>query len=124
MKKLLSIIVLGLLLSGNAKAETNEIITKVTHKVYRELLNNNPQKADQYVYTLWTGIMMANVASNIHSKTKLFCMPKKLALNPDNIHDIIMKEIQVSVKYENYDESDSEVVISLMRGLMKTFPCK
>jgi hypothetical protein len=124
MKKLLGIIVLGLLLSGNAKAETNEIIFTLTHKMYRELLNNDPQKADQYVYALWSGIMMANVASKVQNKTKLYCMPKKLALNPDNIHDIIMKQIQVSVKYENYDENDSDVVISLMRGLMKTFPCK
>ena len=124
MKKLLGIVVLGLLLSGNVKAETNEIIFTLTHKMYRELLNKDPQKADQYVYALWSGIMMANVASNVHNKTKLYCMPKNLALNPDNIHDIIMKQIQVSVKYENYDENDSDVVISLMRGLIKTFPRK
>ena len=124
MKKLLGIVVLGLLLSGNAKAETNEIITQVTHKIYREWLNNDPQKADEYVYALWSGIVIANVASNTHNKIKIFCVPQKLALNPDNIHDIIMKQIQVAKKYENYDESDSEVVVSLMIGLMKTFPCK
>ena len=76
MKKLLGIVVLGLLLSGNAKAETNEIIYQVTNKIYREWLNNDHQKADEYVYALWSGILTANVASDINNKIKIFCPPK------------------------------------------------
>ena len=106
MKKLLAIIVLGLLLNGNAYSFYN-------YGEYKKMLREDPKSLNEYVYGLGSSLTTFGFDKG------QYCPPKSLRINTKNY-------ISISNDYANSSNApDDELVITLLYvGLRITFPCK
>ena len=118
MKKLLGIVVLGLLwcnisfasellirgfITGIEKGKDNEIIQKY---IEGNLLG------------IYSGFMMSIARNDIKS----FCVPEKLYINVENLIDFVEQQIEIDKERGLYDESHP-IAFVLMNSLERTFPC-
>ena len=120
MKKILLIITVSLLFSGNVHAdlmmgkyiENRSSSNKEMHKVM-----------DISIKLIEEGIAMANVELDYTKRKKLYCQPETLAFNSKNIASFLDHQIQ---KFKDKGRSIDKfpVAMILMKHLKETFPCK
>ena len=67
------------------------------------------------------GIQIANVAERRVKAPALYCAPESLALNVDNLVDIIRRTIANAPPGGVSD--DDQLALVLLSGLAMTFPC-
>ena len=121
MKKLLGILALGLLLSGNANAKT------ITVEMHLSAISTNNKSLQNIVKErlvgVYYGFQTSNVELNSTKREKIFCAPEKLGLNVDNLIRFLNDEIkELRNKGANIDKFPIEAI--LMNNLVKVFPCK
>ena len=121
MKKLLGIVVLGLLLSMNANART------ITVEMHLDAISTNNKSLQNIVKErlvgAYYGFQTSNVELDSTKREKIFCEPDKLGLNVDNLIRLLNDEIkELRNKGANIDKFPIELI--LMNNLVKVFPCK
>ena len=119
-KKLLSILVLGLLLSGNAYAE----LSMGTYIKNKSSSNKELHEVmDISIKLIEEGITIANVELDYAKRKRLYCQPKTLAFNSKNIASFLDHQIKI---FEDKGLSIDEFPVSMiiMKHLKETFPCK
>ncbi len=89
---------------------------------YSEFRENVPQ-FENYLVGVGRGIFYANVLLATQGKPKLFCMPKKLALDKDIILSLIDQEIRNPPSGKPFPkETTVEMVMAF--SIARRFPCK
>ena len=122
MKKLLAIIVLGLLFSGNASA------APLTLKDYKLLKDTDVMNL--YIEGLlqgskWTNAMTKSLNKDAKKLKRVFCPPTDLVLELANAKTIIDRTAEDLSKDMNESEHDKVPIVQvLLLGLDKVFPCK
>ena len=122
MKKVLGIIVLGLLWCNVAAAD-------MTVKLYKQYKNSSDKilrdGAESYINGVGKGIFWANIVTQVdNGKGKgLYCQPDKLALHAENYLDFVEREIEFQKK-ENLLNDDDNIELLLVMHLIRIFPCK
>ena len=117
MKKLLGIVVLGLLLSGNAYSK------EITIQGYIDGKNHENMQIQRYVQGNVDGIYSGLAVSNALRDKKLFCVPSGLEFNTENLMNFIDNEIEIS-KSIGFYKPNHPIAFYLEQSLEKTFPCK
>lgn len=120
MKKILLIITVSLLFSGNVHAdlmmgkyiENRSSSNKEMHKVM-----------DISIKLIEEGIAMANVELDYTKRKKLYCQPETLAFNSKNIASFLEHQIKI-FKDKGRSIDKYPVAMVLMKHLKETFPCK
>ena len=121
MKKLLGIIILGLLLSGNAYALTNKTFldyknsTKLEQKKVKDMVNT-------YVLGAANSYLVVNAKLQLKGENKLFCQPGDLSLNLNNYLTFIEEQLAIEKKSETY-KAELPLAATLLARLTKVFPC-
>lgn len=120
MRKLLTILALGLLTASVSEA--------ISLKDYLVIKNDTEPIAkyaiDLHIGGMGEGVFAANVAAG-RKNAWLFCPPTTLALYPDNYVRILNETIDRSIDTETfrtYQDHDGLGVLLLI-GLQRTFPC-
>jgi hypothetical protein len=122
MKKLLGIVVLGLLLSGNAYAGA------LTLKDYKLLENSDAM--DLYIEGLlqgskWTNAITKKNNEDTKNLKRAFCPPTEMVLELANAKTIVNRSIEDLSKIYTETELESVPIVQvLLLGLERTFPCK
>ena len=80
MKKLLALIVLGLLLSSNAHASW-------TYLQYKKIYIENKKLAQTYLWGVMTGYRVANAA--LPENQQHYCIPENFKLTLQNVENIV-----------------------------------
>lgn len=117
MKKLLSILILSLLLSGTAFAK------EITIQGYLDGKNHENIQIQRYIQGNIDGIYSGLQVSNALGVKKLFCVPEGLEFNTENLMNFIDSQIEIS-KSINFYKPNHPISFYLQQGLEKTFPCK
>jgi len=77
-----------------------------------------------YINGVGDGLVTANLEAGTKTGA-LFCQPPKFALNIDNYVQILDSVIKfVSAKAPPAELAETPIVVLLLEGLEKTFPCK
>ncbi len=122
MKKLLSVIVLGLLLSTS-----NVSARHITVSDYLKFMNSNNKQIKQHMNIVLIhieqGFATANVELEYTKKDKIYCQPVNLDLNAANLTKFLNDEI-VLMQKNGHNIDDFPIEMILMRHLKKQFPCK
>tara|TARA_A100000164_G_scaffold106761_1_gene93997 strand:+ start:98 stop:484 length:387 start_codon:yes stop_codon:yes gene_type:complete len=122
MKKLLGIVVLGLLLSSN-----NVLAGSITVSDYLKFINSDSKEMKQHMNIVLIhieqGFATANVELEYTKKDKIYCQPVKLNLNAANLTKFLNDEIKF-IKKNGHNIDDFPIAMILMRHLKKQFPCK
>ena len=121
MKKLLGIVVLGLLLSGNANAGG------ITVKVYLDAMSRNNKELttmiERNLMGINSGLMYANTELRFEKRKQVYCQPEKLAFNSQNLVRFVNDEIKfLKDKGANLDKVPIGMI--LVMHLKRVFPCK
>ena len=122
MKKLLSIVVLGLLWFNIGSDGT------LTLKDYKQL--NNTDVMDLYIEGLlqgskWTNAMTKELNKDTKNLTRVFCPPTNMVLELANAKTIIHRAAEdLSKDYTGSEFDNIPIVQVLLLGLERTFPCK
>jgi len=122
MKKILAILVLGLLWCNTVFA------TPLLYEDYRKFKDETT--LDIYIDGLLSGARWTNAASFIlNSENKkfqrLFCPPADVVIDLANAKTIIERSAQKELKEKSESEVDNVTIIGLLLlGLEDTFPCK
>ena len=120
MKKILGIMVLSLLLSGNAYAE----LSMGTYIKNKSSSNKELHEImDISIKLIEEGIRVANVELEYAKRKRLYCQPKTLLFNSKNIARFLDHQIKI---FEDIGLSIDEFPVSMiiMKHLKETFPCK
>ena len=114
MKKLLGIVVLSLLLTGNAHS--------ILYKDYKKRIETHPIEIDAFLTGLLRGILLYDgfLKASDRYKNPLFCTPRYL-LNIDEAKKII-SDTANSKSYIS-EPLDVDVTFILTTGLRKKYPC-
>jgi hypothetical protein len=122
MKKLLSVIVLGLLLSTS-----NVSARHITVSGYLKFMNSDNKVIKNHINIVLIhveqGFATANVELEYTNKDKIYCQPINLHLNAANLKKFLNDEIQLMQK-NGHNIDDFPIEMILMRHLKKQFPCK
>ena len=116
MKKLLGIIVLGLLLSGNAYASKS-----LSYGNYKKDPNN--KSYIEHLKSVESGISWMNIEVD---DQKIYCQPEKLEVTFGNIItaiDLGIKDLQ-SINYTKEEIDKVPIEFIMIKGLRILFPCK
>ena len=115
MKKLLQIIVLGLLLSGNGYASKTLIYSN-----YKK--NPTNESYIEHLKSVESGISWMNGEDN----PKIYCEPENLEVNIGNITTAINLGVKQFKKlnYTNTEIDKRPVEFIMLQGLKVLFPCK
>ncbi|MBZ5632014.1 MAG: hypothetical protein LAO55_02695 [Acidobacteriia bacterium] len=113
--------VLLVALSGTARADY-----KV--KQYRQIMASNDETTialfKSYLVGVGKGLAWANTGFRLNGSSQLFCVPAKMALLPENILDILARQIKEASTTMTEAELSEEWVEPLMLvGLENAFPC-
>ena len=109
MKKLLAILVLGLLLSSNAYADN------WTYLFYKQKYVEDRTAAKAYLWGLQTGYRVGQQAAG----AKSYCMPENFSLTLENVENIIDDQAK---RMNNADGEWLPIIFHL--GMVHTFPCQ
>ena len=95
-----------------------------TLKDYQELreLEGSKQTVADYLSGLGNGIFWANVATEVRTGTKLFCMPDKLAISHGLTESLLDQEILKPVGDKPYKD-DTPIELILVKSFVARFPC-
>ena len=118
MKKLLGIIVLGLLFSGNAYASGKSL-----------MYGSYKKDPDKKVYTEHLRSVESGMSwMNDENKDPIYCPPGELTLNIGNINtaiDLGVKKLQtIKVPYTDEEIEKLPIEFIMLKGLKVLFPCK
>jgi hypothetical protein len=95
--------------------------SEITFSVYDKVKND--KDFEYYITGVGVGYVYANVELQLNNRPKLYCQPNSLSLGPDNYRSILDEEIKFQSKMR-----DIPAIVSLetllLRGLIRTFPCK
>ena len=122
MKKLLAIIVLGLLFGGNASA------APLTLKDYKLLKNTDVMNL--YIEGLlqgskWTNAITKKLNKDNKNLKRAFCPPTNMVLELANAKTIIHRAAEDLSKVYTGSEFDNIPIAQVfLLGLERTFPCK
>jgi hypothetical protein len=96
---------------------------EITVKDYRQQMSLADRRMlEIHMAGLGTGIAWANAQAE-RFKTPLYCPPGKLAIQTENYIDIINRKIKESSERIPASHDHTPIVMLLLDGLMKTFPC-
>ena len=115
MKKVIAILVLGLMLSGNAYA------TSLSYKKY----NEDPERYLGYVVGILEGVSWVNIIQKNISKKEFYCAPKDFYLSYEKGLEILKEEVArarsdgLTMKEIN----EQPVGMLITNGVKDTFPC-
>jgi hypothetical protein len=125
MKKLLVIVVLGLLFSGNSYAG-------IDVGTYLKARENKNEKANQFIddniMGIGTGIFWSNVSiksglGKANGEKPMFCSPPKMALTKDNYINFLDSEIKFQ-KELGVDNEKTDIGMMIIFHMRRIFPCK
>ena len=121
MKKILLLITVSLLFSGNAFALTNKTFlqykksTKLEQKEVKDMVN-------AYVLGAANSYLSANAKLQLKGENKLYCQPGDLSLNLDNFLVFIEEQLIIEKKNNTYI-AEMPLALTLLKRLIKVFPC-
>tara|TARA_Y100000389_G_C17105721_1_gene338159 strand:+ start:215 stop:586 length:372 start_codon:yes stop_codon:yes gene_type:complete len=120
-KKLLSILVLGLLLSGNAKADN-----PMKYGEFKELIQSDYNIAKWYVRGLNSGNLFYSTFSTIYlpDNKRLFCQPQNLKITIKYSIKVIKDEAERLQKNTQEDIDDMSVPLLFILGMQEKYPCE
>ena len=121
MKKLLGIVVLGLLLS------TKTIFADITVDKYLLAMGSDNKKLHEIIEKnlmgINSGLMYANTELRFEKRKQVYCQPEKLAFNSQNLVRFVNDEIKfMKDKGANLDKVPIGMI--LVMHLKRVFPCK
>ena len=118
MRKLLGILVLGLLWCNVSYA--------LTYKSYKDLLSNNSKILNAHIQGMLNGIQGANTfskANNLYKDQGLYCPPENLAITFENAHQLLKDQVERDLE-TGINNEDELILVLLTQALAFTFPCK
>ena len=117
MKKLLTIIVLGLLWNNSGYAKS------INYGYYKK--NIDDKFIIEHLKSVQSGMDWIQTDSSLENSL-LYCPPKKLIVNIDNIKNAIDLSIDEfkELNYTNKEIDELPVEFMLVQGLKILFPCK
>ena len=119
MKKLLGIVVLGLLWCNVGVAD-------ITVEFYLKAMTGENEKVKEIIRRnligINSGFMYANAELNALKKKKLYCLPKKLIVNKEMLVSFLNAEIE-SYQDKGMDINKIPIGMVLLESLKKLFPC-
>ena len=121
MKKLLGIVFLGFLLSGNA---ANSFMN---YGEFKEIIKSDSATAENYIYGLSSGVRTYETFMKKYApdSAKFYCIPPQLELTTENSINIINNEAErLQTKKPEENINDVFVPFLYMWGMQKTFPCE
>jgi hypothetical protein len=120
MKKFLGIVVLGLLLSGNAYAGG------ITVKVYLDAMSRNNKELtamiERNIMAVNDGLMYANNELKHSNQERVYCQPPTLAMNTKVLIGFLDAEIEDYLK-RGVDVGPVPIGMLLVKSLKRNFPC-
>ena len=94
-------------------------ISAMTWEHLLKIKKTEPVLANFYLQGLMDGVQISNIGFYYRNKLRLYCPPENLALNSDNLTQIIE---DYQKKYSTRNTEEVSVVASL--ALQEAFPCK
>lgn len=91
-------------------------------KSYRELTKAESPEMAAYLTGVGTGLFWANAALQARNQQPLFCMPEKLAVDPNLIKSLLDQQIKNPGSGKPYAD-DKQIEIILLVSFMSRFPC-
>lgn len=86
---------------------------------YLQKLNDSTARV--FMIGVGEGLITANVNAKAQGKQQLYCAPDSLVLTNERMHQLVMSQFELLPREEALKLDASQLLI---RGLMKTFPCK
>jgi hypothetical protein len=108
------IFVLIIIVSGVSPAYSD-----VRFKDYEKL--KNTQEFKLFISGVAEGVGLSNMILDTQGNKKIYCQPSNVTMSADNLLGILQREIDENAKLFN---SDTLLGLILIRGLVKTYPCK
>ena len=102
---------------------TSEAITIKDYKVFKK---QDPKGLEAYVLGIFNGISTSNVWAerrNLFSNKGLYCIPRELVLNVQNIMTLIEEQHQIDIQNDIANLYEQRVSILLIHRLESVFPC-
>ena len=93
--------------------------SQVTFKDYEKL--KNTQEFKLFIAGVAEGVVLSNMVLEKQGNKKIFCQPSNATMSGDNVLNILQREIDENAKLF---KSDTLLGLILIRGLVKTYPCK
>ena len=120
MKKLLGIIVLGLLLSGNVYAG-------ITADIYLEGRASKNETVDELldaaIMGIGTGIFWSNISIKANEEKPMYCSPPNMSLTNQNYINFLDREIKYE-KNRGTLSGTEEIGMLIIRHMRRIFPCE
>tara|TARA_Y100001970_G_C13902986_1_gene684582 strand:+ start:6 stop:371 length:366 start_codon:yes stop_codon:yes gene_type:complete len=120
MKKLLGIVVLGLLLS------TKSSFGSITVAAYLKGMKSDDTRVhtliEQNLIGINSGLMYANTELRWEGRKQLYCQPKQLGLNGKNLISFVNAEIEFMID-KGKDPSKVPIGMMLTMHLKRIFKC-
>ena len=116
MKKLLGIVVLGLLWCNVSFSK------EIRAKGFVEGMAGDNEFMHRYIKGNLSGIYSGFMYMTIKFKLEHYCVPSNLALNSENLVRFVEDEIKFAKKIGYYD-GKAPISFYLMDHLKRTFPC-
>jgi hypothetical protein len=91
----------------------------VRFKDYEKL--KNTQEFKLFISGVAEGVGLSNMILDTQGNKKIYCQPSNVTMSADNLLGILQREIDENAKLFN---SDTLLGLILIRGLVKTYPCK
>jgi hypothetical protein len=111
---IIMIFTLMIILNGVSSA-----YSQVIFKDYEKL--KRTQEFKLFIAGVAEGVSLSNMVLEKQGTKKIFCQPTNATMSADNILNILQKEIDENAKLF---KSDTLLGLILIRGLVKTYPCK
>jgi len=90
---------------------------------YEKLSLSQKELLKDYITGVGNGISWAN--NELKDTQKLYCPPGKLAINYDNYTSILEEQITYTNKlFSGKEYQQFHIEMFLLKGLIRTFPCK
>ena len=91
----------------------------VRFKDYEKI--KNTQEFKLFISGVAEGVGLSNMILDKQGNKKIFCQPSNVTMSADNLLGILQREIDENAKLF---KSDTLLGLILIRGLVKTYPCK
>jgi len=124
MKKLCVVLIVLILALVISTADSTISVKEYKEKVATPSDAIASQQLNIYIGGITTGFLQANLELQRMKSPMLYCQPDNFTINMKNAVEILHQEI--SLWEEVVPKAFSEMSISwvLLKGLIKTFPCK
>ena len=120
MKKLLGIVVLGLLLSGNAYAGINVDSYLKARENKNKAVN---EFIDADIMGIGTGIFWSNISIKANKEKPMYCSPPNMSLTNQNYINFLDQEIE-DEKNKGTLSGKEEIGMLIIKHMRRIFPCE